>query len=149
MTVLIIILNMTSGPAHGDVDEFELTTDSRIKTYIYNHNEIYMLELKNGFQSYIEFGKNEAIETVSVGDNYSWKIMPLDQRLFIKPLEKNIRTNMTVVTNKRIYNFDLITLDENKKFNTYVIKFIFPKKLRNNRKIILRDQNMEPLASCD
>jgi type IV secretion system protein VirB9 len=87
--------------------------------------------LHYGFQSYIEFSKNEEIQTVTLGDTYAWKINSLANRLFIKPLEKNIRTNMTIITNKKTYQFDIVAreLEEgDEKDLVYVIRFYYPKK---------------------
>jgi type IV secretion system protein VirB9 len=112
-------------------DNLPITVDNRIKTYIYNPNEIYLLVLHFGFQSHIEFAKGEEIETLSLGDTYAWKLTPLGNRLFIKPMEKNIRTNMTIITNKRTYQFDLVAKDlddEDEKDLVYLVRFFYPKK---------------------
>ena len=112
-------------------EDIPLTTDNRIKTYIYNKNEVYLLVLHFGFQSYIEFAKGEEIQTISLGDSYAWKITPLAHRLFIKPLEKDIRTNMTILTNKRTYQFDIMskTLEEEEDPDlVYLIRFFYPKQ---------------------
>lgn len=111
-----------------------LTTDNRIKTYIYSPNEVFLLVLHYGFQSSIEFDKNETINTITLGNSYAWKITPLGNRLFINPMEKNIRTNMTIITNKRTYQFDLVSteLQEGKEKDlVYVVRFQYPKKNRN------------------
>lgn len=81
--------------------------DSRIKTFIYNENEIFNLKFRIGYNSIIEFSKDEAIETISLGDPYPWKLTPLDRRLFMKAIEPGVRTNMTVITNKRVYLFEI------------------------------------------
>ena len=39
-----------------------LTTDSRIRTLVYNPNEVYQLKFHYGFQSFIEFAPDEDIE---------------------------------------------------------------------------------------
>ena len=116
------------------VDDLSITKDNRIKTYIYNPNEVYLLVLHFGFQSHIEFAKNEEIQNIILGDAYAWKITPLANRLFIKPLEKDIRTNMTIITNKRIYEFDIASTElmmGNEGDLVYVIKFYYPKKNSN------------------
>lgn len=116
-------------------DVSQLTTDSRIKTYIYNPRQVYLLVLHYGFQSNIEFSKGEKVQTISLGDTYSWKITPLDNLLFIRPLEKNIRTNMTIITNKNKYQFDLVTYDPENMDESdlvYSIRFYYPKKLKKN-----------------
>lgn len=131
--ILIVCLSLTSSTCFAFEDEdISITTDNRIKTYIYNPNEVYLLVLHYGFQSHIEFAKGEEIQTISLGDSYAWKISPLANRLFIKPLEKNMRTNMTIITNKRTYQFDIVSkelsLDEDEKDLVYVVRFYYPKK---------------------
>ena len=112
-------------------NDLAITSDSRIKTYIYNPNEVYLIVVHSGFQSHIEFAKNEEIQTISMGDSYSWKITPLGNRLFIKPMEKNIRTNMTILTNKRTYQFDIVAREldgDDDKDLVYVVRFYYPSK---------------------
>lgn len=137
MTVVRIILALsilfTSSWSVAYNDDIPLTTDSRIKTYVYSPNEVYLLVLHFGFQSSIEFGKNESIETITLGDSYAWKITPLGNRLFIKPMERDIRTNMTIITNRRTYQFDIVAKElENgaEKDLVYVMRFQYPKKSR-------------------
>jgi type IV secretion system protein VirB9 len=105
------------------------SNDTRIKTYNYSEDEIFLIVVHQGFQSNIEFSSGEEIETLSVGDSYAWKITPIGRRLFIKPLEENIRTNMTIITNKHTYNFDVVSRDDNNiidKELAYVIRFKYP-----------------------
>lgn len=131
VAVFLLLFYSCVGFAHNDED-VSITTDNRIKTYIYNPNEVYLLVLHYGFQSHIEFAKGEEINTISLGDSYAWKITPIGNRLFIKPLEKNIRTNMTIITSKRTYQFDLVAKnideDEDEKDLVYVIRFYYPQK---------------------
>ena len=109
MTVfLVVFISSANAAMYDDSDDIALTTDSRIKTYIYSPNEVYLLVLHYGFQSNIEFSKGETVDTITLGDSYLWKITPLGNKLFIKPMEKNIRTNMTIITNKRTYQFDIV-----------------------------------------
>jgi len=112
-----------------------MPTDSRIRTYVYNENDIYLITMETGFQSIIEFETEEKIQTISLGENYAWSITPNEQRLIMKPLETNIRTNMTVITNLRTYYFDLVsksTTHDNSDI-AYVIRFFYPKRVKNER----------------
>lgn len=114
-----------------------ITTDSRIKTFIFNENEVYKLDFQYGYQSSIEFGLKESFETISVGNSNSWKITPVNRRIFIKPLDGDSKTNMTVITNKNVYHFDLHShypgryLDNNL---VYVARFFHPEKNTNSMK---------------
>jgi type IV secretion system protein VirB9 len=130
LVLLILCINSFNALAYED-DDIPLTTDNRIKTYIYNPNEVYLLLLHFGFQSHIEFAKSEEIQTITLGDSFAWKVTPLGNRLFVKPMEKNIRTNMTIITNKRTYQFDIVSKDleaGEEDDLVYVIRFYYPRK---------------------
>ena len=107
-----------------------ITTDSRIKTFVYNPNEVFAITTHYGYQSNIEFGPKEQIDTISVGDRVAWQIIPAGNRLFIRAMEENVRTNMTVVTNLRAYQFDLRSSTAEAVFGsaelTYVVRFFYP-----------------------
>ena len=100
-----------SNISNNYLDDLSITRDNRIHTYIYNPNEVYLLKLHFGFQSHIEFAKNEEVQNVILGDTYGWKMDRIGNKLFIKPLEKYIRTNMTIITNKRTYEFDISSFE--------------------------------------
>lgn len=107
-----------------------ITTDSRIKTLVYNANEVFNITTHYGYQSNIEFGAKETIETISMGDRVAWQISPAGRRLFIRAQEENAHTNMTVVTNLRAYQFDLRSSSADAVFGseelTYVVRFYYP-----------------------
>nr|WP_194966463.1 TrbG/VirB9 family P-type conjugative transfer protein [Rickettsia endosymbiont of Cardiosporidium cionae] len=146
--ILILILNLRiitclSYQAVSVTKNTDITVDYRIKKYIYNQDEVYLIVLHSGFQSYIEFEKNEFVKTLTLGDTYSWKITPLDNKLFIKALEKYIKTNMIVITNKRTYQFDLVSkelVEGREQDLVYVIRFSYHEKKKksyiNNSKSI-------------
>ena len=86
-----------------------LAGDNRIKTLPYDAEEIVSIVGFAGIQSTVQFGPDERIENVAVGDSSAWQITPNRRGtlLFVKPLASTNRTNMTVVTDKRTYMFDL------------------------------------------
>lgn len=129
LAVLTVIMLCPVIMAKQAYSAIPITTDSRIKTLVYNENEVFQLTLHYGYQSNIEFANNEEIETLSVGNSYSWKITPVGRRLFIKPLEGAARTNMTVITNKRTYQFEIQSKDPNDSLDdelVYVVRFFYP-----------------------
>lgn len=104
-----------------------VSADSRIKTFVYNENEVYNLTVHHGYQANIEFGLHEDVQTISVGDRIGWQIIPAGRRLFIRALETKAHTNMTVITNKRSYQFDLrATPSSSDKDLVYVVRFFYP-----------------------
>lgn len=121
--VVALVMNATYA-------EIPIATDKRIKTYVYHPSDVYLITISPGFQSSIEFAPGEQIQTISLGDTFSWLLNPVGSRLFIKPLENNIRTNMTIITNLRTYQFDILSSSEREYMNdvAYVIRFYYPQQ---------------------
>lgn len=105
--------------------------DARIKTLPYRDNEVYQLTGHYGYSTVIEFAEGENIETISIGDSESWQIHKPKRGnlLLIKPLEEDARTNMTVVTNERIYSFEMnayLSSSPRSSDLNYRIRFSYP-----------------------
>ncbi|MFM9889342.1 MAG: TrbG/VirB9 family P-type conjugative transfer protein [Rickettsiales bacterium] len=123
-------LSLTSGLWPLASSATPIATDSRIKTFVFNANEVYSITTHYGYQSNVEFGTHETIDTVSIGDRVGWQIIPAGRRLFIRAMEENAHTNMTVVTSQRAYQFDLRSSSADAVFGseelTYVVRFFYP-----------------------
>jgi len=103
--------------------------DKRIRNLVYNESNIYELKFMLGYQSIIEFALDETIETIAVGEPYPWKITPIERRLFIKPTEPGVVTNMTVLTNRRVYYFEISADYPSEDVDSdviYVARFFYP-----------------------
>ena len=104
-----------------------IVTDTRVKTLVYNPNSVFDLKVHHKYQSYIQLSKNEIIKRIAIGDGASWRIVPAGNKIFIRPLESNARTNLIIDTNKFSYTFDLIALESIKiKDMTYIVRFYYP-----------------------
>lgn len=115
----------------ADQEEIPLPGDARIRTLVYNPNEVYQLKFHYGFQSYIEFAPDEEIEIISLGEAFPWKITPIGKRLFVRPIQIDVTTNMTVITTKRTYQFEITGLAFDGRANEdlmYSLKFFYPDK---------------------
>jgi type IV secretion system protein VirB9 len=101
--------------------------DGRLKTVRYEASEVVRVQGRRGFQSMIEFGAEERIENVAVGDSAAWQVTPNKRAnmLFVKPILPDARTNMTVVTDRRTYLFDLVTAPA-KADPVYALRFSNP-----------------------
>lgn len=123
------IFLLVSQPAQAFGGGTPIATDSRIKTFVYNENDVYRLLTHYGYQLNVEFGNKEEIETISVGDRTGWQIIPAGQRLFIRAMEDKAHTNMTVVTNRHAYQFDLYSAPPGQQGwdeLVYVVRFYYP-----------------------
>jgi type IV secretion system protein VirB9 len=106
-----------------------VTTDSRIRTLVYNSNEVYELKFYYGYQSFIEFAEDEEIEMISIGEAFAWRLTPAGKRLFVRPLEVAGHTNMTIISNKRTYHFDIRSGEYDGKADeelVYTVRFFYP-----------------------
>lgn len=113
-------------------ESVSISTDFRIREVAYDKNEVYKFTAHYGFQSSIEFEQGEDIQTISVGDSVAWQIVPSGNRLFIKPIDDDPDTNMTVVTNRRIYYFQLhgaVARDVTDPSMIFAMRFVYPGQL--------------------
>src|SRR6218665_2630783 len=64
--------------------------DPRIKEFMYDPNAIVGIRGMLGYEMTIEFGADERIENVSIGDSLSWQVTPNRKAtlLFLKPMSK-------------------------------------------------------------
>ena len=100
--------------------------DSRLQTLVYNADAVVQIDGRVKVQTTIKFAPDEIIENVAIGDSAAWQVQPNKAQtiLFVKPLDPAARTNMTVVTDKRTYLFDLVTSP--KASALYVLQFRYP-----------------------
>ena len=100
--------------------------DERLVEVRYDAAKVYRLEGRTKVQAMIRFGEDEAIENVAIGDSDAWQITPNKRAnlLFVKPLAARANTNMTVVTNKHTYLFELIASPAAQPM--YVLSFKYP-----------------------
>lgn len=100
--------------------------DARLVSRLYNPDEVVRIEGRAGVQATVAFAEDEHIENVAVGDANSWQITPNKRAnlLFVKPLNPRARTNMTVVTDRHTYLFDLVAAPTGTPL--YVLRFTYP-----------------------
>ncbi|RPF72691.1 type VI secretion protein [Aurantiacibacter spongiae] len=105
--------------------------DPRMVERLYDPGQVVRVEGKVNVQSTIRFGEGEAIENVAIGDSTAWQVTPNRRAnlLFVKPLEPRASTNMTVVTNRRTYLFDLVATP-NMRNPLYMLTFTYPVELQ-------------------
>ncbi|MBI1302058.1 MAG: P-type conjugative transfer protein VirB9 [Alphaproteobacteria bacterium] len=107
--ITIVCLCLASAHTHAGVKPKAGKKDARIKTYLYEDDQVYRFKGHYGFSTVIEFSPRESVDSVSMGDSKAWQVVRSEKKniLFIKPLLKNAETNMTVLTSRRIYSFEL------------------------------------------
>lgn len=104
-----------------------LANDPRIVSRMYDPAQVVRVEGKINVQATIQFGDDESIENVAIGDSMKWQVTPNRRAnlLFVKPLAERANTNMTVVTNRHTYLFDLVSSPAHRN-PLYVLAFAYP-----------------------
>lgn len=104
--------------------------DPRIRTLAYDADRVHRLTGHMGFQTMLEFAPDERIENVSIGDALGWQVTPNKRAtlLFLKPIDRAPATNMTVVTDRRRYVFELVVAPAaaSSADAAYVVRFRYP-----------------------
>lgn len=100
--------------------------DPRLVERLYDEATVVTIEGQTKVQATIQFGEGEMIENVAIGDSNAWQVTPNKRAnlLFVKPLSQTAKTNMTVVTNRHTYLFDLVASPKAKPL--YVLRFTYP-----------------------
>jgi len=86
-----------------------LPGDSRLVQFEYDSDQTFLVLSKPKAVTHIEFAADERIVTVAGGDTKNWEISPTANKrhIFLKPHFDNLETSMTVLTDKRSYQFVL------------------------------------------
>ena len=133
---LILITNLSSNIALGSQMPRFLGTEKKFRSFLYNPNEVYRYIGHYTYQGFIEFEQGETIGTISMGNPSLWLFESLGNRLFLKPVgEDGSETNMTVITSKKVYHFELMAREAKgiaDKNLIFVVKFVYPDEKEKN-----------------
>jgi len=118
---LIAIALLLAVPAQAQ------SPDAHVQTVFWDPDQIVRITGAPGWQITVEFGSDERIENVAIGDALAWQVVPNKRarNLFLKPLLKNAATNMTVLTDRRRYIFALDT-GPRRPSTPWVVRFEYP-----------------------
>lgn len=120
-----LALTVAASPSFAAKQPNSLATDYRVRQVVYDPNQVYEIVGTYGYQTSIEFAPDELVKVVSLGDSIAWQTVPYQNRLFLKPVEPNAVTNLTVITDKRTYYFKLNS-SRNRESMTYLVRFHYP-----------------------
>ena len=108
MRRLLLVMVLLPVLANAEIVPEKSPYDSRMRVIAYNRMDVVKLSTFYGVSTHVEFGENELIRDVAIGDDQAWSIVPRGNHLFIKPKATKADTNVTVVTDKHVYNFALV-----------------------------------------
>lgn len=110
--------------------------DNRIKTVTYNPDNVTRVNVTTGIATLIQFSSNEYIDDVvggvGLGDSAAWAVNVKNNNVWIKPIAEEPDTNLVIVTNKRTYQFSLVSV-KNRNSAAWTVRFTYPE---NNKTAI-------------
>jgi type IV secretion system protein VirB9 len=110
-------------PARGAVD-------GRIRSTPYDADQVYRIRGFVGYQIDLVFEPGESFVGIGAGDIEGLSYFGQDNHLFLKPKAPKVATNLTVLTNRRHYQFDYVVLtdhpDRDDPDVIYALRFIYP-----------------------
>ena len=116
---------LTASPLAAQVKPKAGTGDPRIQTIDYVPDQVFQLSATPGYALTVELSADEQVENVAVGDSGAWQVTANHRgdHLFVKAIQGGVSTNMTVVTNVRLYNFELVP---SSGADAYTVRFRYP-----------------------
>jgi len=133
LTGLLTGTMLLTAPCYAERAPRPGSADGRVKTLTYHENDVYRLKGHYGYSTAIEFSARENIETISIGDSESWQVIKPSRPniLFVKPLEPNAQTNMTIFTTEHVYTFEMAAGNADSPDATaltFRLKFLYPEQ---------------------
>jgi type IV secretion system protein VirB9 len=102
--------------------------DPRIRVVPYDPDHILYLSGVAGYQIDLQFQPGESFVGLAAGDIQAIDYVAQDNHLFLKPKAPRVRTNLTVLTNRRQYLFDYDAMPKlaEEDSTLYAIRFTYP-----------------------
>lgn len=123
--------------------------DHRIQHVKYSSQNVTRLNAANGFISTVVFAPDEKVLNYGSGYSTAWEFATADNQFFLKPKDKEGTTNLVVVTNKRIYSFDVFLVEKSQNA-TYKLTFSYPEdEAAKNDEQLKKNQLKDALNAPD
>ena len=116
--------------------------------FTYNENNVYRIYATPNFLTTLQLNADEKITFLAGGDTENWQIEEAQGGkkngtfIFLKPIEEDLKTNIVITTNKRIYNLQVSSTDD--EYNS-LVKWNYPEDAEIVKKF--NEENSETLAT--
>ena len=137
ITLALILLAPLASGVHAAATPKGGSKDIRIRTAVYDPDQVYVIETDLRFSTTIHFGRGERFQAVIAGDTQSFEITQitdLGNVISIKPHVARATTNMTVITNRHTYSFELREGKiSGRTGRFYEVRFSYPEDTKRKR----------------
>lgn len=123
-----VLASLLASPVLAQMQPMPGEGDPHLQSVDYDAGAIVLLRGAPGYQLMVELSPDEDVRNVALGDGAGWQVSVNNERdrLFLKPMQSDVATNMTVVTSVRVYNFDLRSQAIATADLPYTVQFRYP-----------------------
>ena len=137
-TLLSILLSAaTTSPALAETIPPQGRIDLRVRSVVYDRDEVYRLHGWVGQEIHIEFDAGEDFVALSGGDVEALSIGAERNSLSIKPRAAIVDSNFTIITNRRYYHIAytaaIARTARDKRDSIYSLRFTYPQDIHEEQ----------------
>ena len=128
MKWIAVLLLLAAPAATAQVRPQPGPGDPRVQTVTFAPDQVVQLQAAPGYQITVALNPDERIESIALGDGGAWQATANKRGdyLFVKPLSAGVTTNMVVITDVRMYAFELVPAYGPMESLPFAVRFIYP-----------------------
>lgn len=128
MKWLAALLLLAAPAAVGQVRPQPGPGDPRVQTVMFAPDQVVQLQAAPGYQITVALNPDERVESIALGDGNAWQASANKRGdyLFIKPVSAGVTTNMVVITDVRMYAFELVPAYGAMDSLPFAVRFVYP-----------------------
>lgn len=131
-TIASVYLALAAPQVHAELTPARGLVDPRVRIVAYDAEQVIRLHGYVGYQIHFQFADGETFVNLAAGDNKALDVGYEANHLVLKPLAEKVATNITVITSRRVYQFDYSASaerpDPNREDVIYSLRFIYPQE---------------------
>lgn len=162
-----VLAALACGPLAAETVPPPGAVDARVREVEYRADEVYRVRGEVGYQLHLELEPGEHFEGLGAGDLGGIELVAQGRHLFLKPKAAPLATNLTVLTDRRIYHFEYRVAEagafESARERMYSLRFRYPAateapvqaapaaapRVRNERYAFCGHRTLRPLRVFD
>ncbi|MDP8985886.1 MAG: TrbG/VirB9 family P-type conjugative transfer protein [Pseudomonadota bacterium] len=117
-------------PSDAEIVPPRGTVDSRVRATAYDVDQVYRLHGFVGYEIDVQFEPGESFTGLGAGDIEGLSYFGQDNHLFLKPKAPKVATNLTVLTNRRPYQFEYTAVSQRSSGEDadviFALRFTYP-----------------------
>lgn len=127
---LLLAALVAAGTARAEAVPTPVPQDGRIRIATYDRDQVYRLHGFIGYQIDLEFAPGEHFLGLGAGDIDGLEFAAERNHLFLKPKARTVKTNITVLTTRRTYQFRYTAASMSDQTDrseiVYAVRFRYP-----------------------